>query len=609
MVGFPTTRVYLDDGSGSFPFDVTPYVHLPSGWSVRRGRQDEFSTVEASQLTLRLDNTDGRFTLGSPTYGIRVDQRIRVVETVGATASQRFTGYVEAWPTQWPSPSGAYAVANVTAIDRQARLARRKMRSMLENEIMVDLPTAYYSLTEAAGASSAGDTSGVGGPPLRPRGSGASVAFGASGPVGGEGLTAVAFAGGQHLAWSEAGPNYYRTSGVVVDAFFATTSAAGGTIVRLPSTGTNASQVMVTIDPLGHVGVNVTPPGAGTPGSVFASVASNDGAWHHACAVVTATNVSLYVDGVLAGSNGFTPSSPGVDAAQIRVGEGFTGSIAHVALDTSLSATRIAARAFAGISGAAGERSDQRIARFAQYGNIPTAEQALETGTLTNVPAQAVTDSQAIDAMRAVELAEGGSVFVDGSGSLVFQNRQHRVAKATGTPALAVSSADVDHGNLVITGDKQLLKNYVEGSRNGGATQLVSDQTSINAYEQYPDSGLSSMLVTTDDEVLDAISWRCKAYAQPLSRMSSVTIDLLTQTTAVQQAVLALTLGDRMTISGLPSQSPMSTADLLIEGWEEAQSDQEWRITFNTSPAATSQAWVLGDTTFGVLGSTTKLYY
>ena len=63
---------------------------------------------------------------------------------------------------------------------------KRPMRSMLEQEILLDTPTAYYTLGEPEGATSAGDTSGNGLASLTIAGTGAALTFGTStGPADG----------------------------------------------------------------------------------------------------------------------------------------------------------------------------------------------------------------------------------------------------------------------------------------------------------------------------------------------------------------------------------------------------------------------------------------
>lgn len=85
MSGLPTTRVWLDDGTGAFPYDVTTYARLRDGFSFSRGREDEQAEVTSGQLSLAFNNAGGEFTPGSTALAtpspITVDQRIRLSES------------------------------------------------------------------------------------------------------------------------------------------------------------------------------------------------------------------------------------------------------------------------------------------------------------------------------------------------------------------------------------------------------------------------------------------------------------------------------------------------------------------------------------------------
>ena len=82
----PTLRVDLDDGTGSFPYDITGRVLAVNGYTITRGRDDWQDATNAGDLTLTLNNSDGRFTPGSTILDtpspITVDQRIRVTESL-----------------------------------------------------------------------------------------------------------------------------------------------------------------------------------------------------------------------------------------------------------------------------------------------------------------------------------------------------------------------------------------------------------------------------------------------------------------------------------------------------------------------------------------------
>lgn len=601
MTGLPTLTVELDDGTGTFPHDVTAYVHMPTGISATHGRQDEFSQVEAARLSLRLDNVDGRFTIGAPTYGIHVDQRIRFTETVGATVSKRFTGYVQDWPLVWPSPTASMATVTVSAFDRYTRLARRQLRSLVENEILLDGPLAYYTLGEPEGSTSAGDTSGNGTRVLVATGSGTAVAFGTATSTADDALTAATFAGGKYLSVSPGG-----TFIGGLECFFRR-NGAPSTAETVIAFNNGAAEAVIETN--GRLSLYAL-------GGLIAQTAASvcDNTLRHVGITNTATVGALYLDGTLVGS-GIHATVSTFSSLTLSVGGGgdsngpaaFSGTIAHAAFYlTGPSAGRVTNHAEAGLSGFATQSSGDRVERLASYAGLIAADLDLESGALAT-PTQTTSGKSVLDALREVEQAEGGVLFVAGDGRLTFHNRTHRVLTSTGTAALAVTAADVDHDDFTISTDKTYLQNTVTGSRAGGPAQTVVSEASVDTFDEYPAD--LDLLVATDDEVLARINWQMNAYDEVAPRLSSVTLDLLTCSTAIQEAVLGLEIGDRLTVSGLPTQSPMATADLIVEGWSERASSGAWSITFNTAPAELFRAWILGDPVYGVLGSTTRLHY
>jgi hypothetical protein len=619
MGGLPTLLVELDDGTGTFPHDITAYVDLSQDWSVNRGRADNFDSIDPSSLTISMKNNQGHFTLGSPTFGIFVDQMIRVTETLGATTSPRFTGYVQNWPTSWDSPIGNRSTTTITAVDRLARLERRRLRAMLEQEILLDSPLAYYTLGEPEGAVAGGDTSGKSQPALGIVGSGTPLAFGADGGPVNSG-SAVQFNGGTYLSGSI---NAAGATGncLILECWFSCSAAptAPHSEVLVRAYGADGTTLLadLNIDYTGELNWYV--PGGVPSGFFAASPLVTDGRQHHAVLIRTGGGSFYgYLDGVLKG--GYNPGwAAPYSPASIDVGGDRTGAhpnsnvtVSHVAVYNDNQATGIstfphAVDHYAAGTGFAGEATDTRVGRLAFYANIAPADTDLETGT-ADLAVQATVGASVMDALNDAVTTEGGALFVAGDGKLTLQNRTHRVHAATSTPTVALVTEDTNPGDLTWSGDKNYLINYVEGSRPDGATQVVQDDASIGQFEQYPSS--VSLLVQTDAEVLAAAQWQVYAYAEPKPRLTSVTIDLLTLADgAKREAILALELGSRITISGFPSQSPVATADLIVEGSQESQSIDSWSITFNTVSAETFRAWVIEDPVYGVLGSTTKLYY
>lgn len=630
MTGGPTLAVKLDDGTGTFPHDITSKVWLKAGMTVTRGRQDQFATVQPSTLSLSLDNTDGRFTLGSTSGGygaINTDRMIRVTMTVGATTSHRFTGYVQTWPVEWPDGSDTFSVATITAVDRFARLGRRRFRSVIEQEYLSTVPSLYFVLNESSETTGAYDSAGVF-PSVKmiPAsrlagygiGGGPDPVFGvATGPAG-DNYTAVTIDDHGRFLRTDNAFALSATTFAAVECFLLNTANGTGAVAYLTD---NAVTEAISIDLIAgalrcFVGV------AGNNIVLTPATTIGDGNTHHVLFTATdngdgTTTARVFLDGVLlsSSSTGSTLATllPAPLAA-FSLGGATDGSydtpgpdltLAHAAVyvnGTPLTVTEAALHSTAGATAFAGEATDARIARIARWANIATADLALDAGKAT-VAAIDTTGSSPIDAMTAVIRVENGLLFVRGDGDLVMQHRNRRSENVTPDATVSASSAVDPESNFA--GDMQQVINYAEITRTGGGTATAKSSASIVTHEQYP--LLDEYPFSTDDEAQYLASWLVNTYAEPRPRMPSAAFDLMTLPQATVEALLALELSDYLQITGLPAQAPAATADLTIEGWNESLSHDAWSITFNTSDQTLSRVWLLGDATFGVLGSTTKL--
>lgn len=596
----PTIQVLLDDAGngGTFPYDITAYVRLVDGVVAQRGRADEFTEIQASTLALTVEN-DGRFTLGSTSGGygtINVDRRIQYNVTANGVTTTRYTGYVQTWPVEWPDGGDTFAVAQVTAVDRLARLARKTLRSFIEEEVLLSGPKGYYTLAEAAGAAAAGDSSGLSAPQLKAAGTGTAVAFGATGGPTTCALTSATFSNGQYL----------KTTGLtmlsLVGPFIA---GCFGAFVRVTGSGGNiftAGDITLAYD--GTLTAGATP-------ITLHATGLNNGALHYVGVEYayntggTAFTLKLYLDGTLVDSASGVGTGNIFGGSGFTVGQGLTGTLAHVALfrATSINEANISA---AGTTGFAGETSGQRIGRLAGYAGVAAGDQVLESSVNASVPFVDITGESPASAITKVDDAEGGSVFFRGDGKLVMQNRSHRARQVT--PDLTLTNNDIDPTCRLVA-DTQLVQNVVTASAGAnGAVQTATNSASRTTHGDYP-ADLSGLLVATDDQALAAAQWRVGKYAEPFTRMPNLLLDLATLTATQQAAVMAVEISDRIQVTGLPSQAGSTTLDLITEGWTETLTADAWTWDANTSNWSTASAWILGDATCGVLDSTTTLGY
>jgi hypothetical protein len=629
--GMPDLSVLLDDGTGTFPYDVTTFVRKVDGMVNTRGRADEQSTINPGQVSLTFDNSTGAFTLGSVGYGIHVDQKIRVRESVdGGAWSNRFTGYVEQWPAQWPDAGPQYAVAQVTAFDELARQQRRMMASIAQETILPDGPTAYWPLGDPDGATVAINLVDPALPLVQQRDKNPfytteKVVFGTEGAFLGGG-TAASFAEGFYLTASGIPsmptPAWVAFEGLILPV---STSGSSRTPIFVEYTGTNTGtgttqrvsiSVTFAANPnLFEFDIIITDVATETiVGFAFVDVPVDLDIWHHVALECgrpgAGGTIKAYVDGVayaIAGTMGTYP----LDGPTFEVGLGTTGSVAHAAYYAGAGSvpgvTRWANHANAALNGFTGELGDARITRLAGLANTPLG--TFDAGQ-TPTPAADLDGKSVGDVIQSVASGtEVGTAYVDGSGDLVFHNRSRVTLQTTPAITFQVDSGIVN-GDLQVLVDKADLVNYAttqaEGSGvitivtpdDGGASELV--------HGRYPAS--YTWLVTKDTHAVSRAAQIVNNHAEPSPRIPTLTLDLLTAPTSVQTAVLALDLDDRIDIAGLPAQSPTgTTAQLVIDGYTETLTVDSWTLQINATSWALLSGWILEDTTYGVLDSTTRL--
>jgi hypothetical protein len=588
--GLPTIQVLLDDGTGTFPYDVTTYARLVEGYTCRRGRQDELSSVTAGDFTLTLDNTDGRFTVGSTLIAspspIKMDAQVQVrVTPAGGSAVTRFTQYVQSWPTEWPDGSDLFSTAAISGTDMQSQGERRAMRSMVEETILLDQPSPYYTLGEPGIATAASDSSGNQGPALTVVGSGTPVVFGNATGLGTDGLTAAQFAGGQYLSTATS-----VTAGVL-ECFFLATAAPAAFAAILALGG--------DVIGLGTDGKIHTGGGADLTSPVVA-----DGHFHS----LSWQNGHVLVDGVDVGAPTLFPTGGNLSVGGGAGAAPFVGTIAHVAAFASLSTGLAATHSTAGLTGFAGESGSTRINRIATCAGIYIG--TLDAG-LTNVPAGAISGVSAWAAIQQAADAELGVVFIDAFGSLIFHNRNRVAAKTA--PDVTIDANFLAEGTR-FEYDMQGVVNYFEVTATAtGVKQVVWNKTSevTNKHGRYPNPGDGTYLLQTDAEALDRANWIVATHAEPAARVGSLAFDVLTMTAAQQQQMLTLEPDSWLRVTGLPGQTVGgTTADFIVQGFADALNAGEWTFTLNAAnkPVLYPSVWILDDTTYSVLDSTTRLY-
>ncbi|MFE2132231.1 hypothetical protein ACFW9X_03130 [Streptomyces sp. NPDC059466] len=534
-------------------------------------------------------------------------------DLVGAEVKPRFWGVINEFPVDW---EGLVSTVTVTCTDLFKRLNRLpSLRSMVAEEVIEAGPVAYYPLTEPSDSTSSGDLSGggAGALTLQQSGVGGTLAFaGSPGPVAADEqvptFTPSSATVGKWLSgdMGSAVQQLLTANWPVFECWFQTTTG-GRAILGLASPDLRYVHVL-SLSAGGQLQIEWTLTGASTLTVELVDSATGlaDGAWHHV--IYDQYSGTVWVDGTLRDSA--LALTYGYDQRILHVGgyrntRLWSGSIAHVALYgvTGPAASVLAPHYTAGTTGFAGEDADVRIQRLARYAAVPSV--TIVGATHDPIASQCPGGSGVVARMREVESTESGKLYAGrDTFGLVYQSRDVRYNPDPLSEAFTIDFADLEPGT-VFADDDQKMVNSVSASRPGGATQRVTAPQAIFAFGEYPES--LDILKTSDNSVLDAAYWLVSRYANPAPELREVVIEAYTMSNFL--AILDADISSYFTVFNLPAQAPASSARVTVEGYTETLKEKSHVIGFHTSASVTDSVWVLGDSTYGVLDSTTRLAY
>jgi hypothetical protein len=433
--------------------DITQYVRAEqTALTITRGRQTELDSVQSSQLTCLLDNTDDRFTpgyTGGP-YGANfvTGKKIRYSETIGERTFVLFTGYLEFPDIGHWQPIG-YQEVQLTALDRLTRLGRTTPYiSTLAAHIMFNGPANslvnYWPLNDAA----APYLPAVGAVPITPvRDPAAYIPSATDGPPGddiGQVLTI------NPSAYPLAYQNLHATvplplvvsSGQTVAVslwLFQTpidpTNPGGvGFVTTLLNSSTGAGMLIFTEQISPFAPQFYTSCGGPTAGTFAVAAAPGllvNGQWRLVTMRMTLPSglVELWCGTDAPVSSTITSPPATVTVDTYDIGQGYWGGIGHAQIYYGPSATTYPYSAHLaqyqmGYPGLEYQTPGQRTNTILDYAGVAPGDRVVDAGAsyMTNV---SLANKTAADALLEAVTTEVGRGFVSGDGKYVFQDRVH----------------------------------------------------------------------------------------------------------------------------------------------------------------------------------------
>jgi hypothetical protein len=254
----------------------------------------------------------------------------------------------------------------------------------------------------------------------------------------------------------------------------------------------------------------------------------------------------------------------------------------------------------------AGDLTGTRINQILDEIDWPNSMRDVDAG-LTTVQADPGTNRTALQAMTTIENSEYGALYVDASGSFVFQDRSVTVSSIGGTPTLFA-----DDGTGILYKDATwilndvLVFNKATVSRTGGSPQVATNQASIDKYFLHS-YFLNDLMMQTDAVALDYALAYVASRAETSIRVDSITLDLYTPdyNTGIL-ASLELDFFDPITVKTTQPGGSVIEKTLQIFGVSLNITPNSWKTTFTTLEPIID-GFIIG-TSNGVLGQNVLSY-
>jgi hypothetical protein len=276
---------------------------------------------------------------------------------------------------------------------------------------------------------------------------------------------------------------------------------------------------------------------------------------------------------------------------------------------TAVDAYRLAQNAqISTVTGAnAGDLSGTRINQILNTIGWPNTMRDIDAGltTLQNDPG---TNRTSLGALQTAADSEYGAIYVDASGSFVFQDRAVTVGSIGATPTLfSDNGAGIRYANAVWKLDDSLIFNKSTITRSGGTAQVATNQASIDKYFLHS-YFLDGLLMQTDAVALNYALAYTASRAETSIRCDAIELDLYTADyTAGTIAALDLDFFDPITV--ITTQPGGSTLDktLQIFGVAMTITPNSWKTTFTTLEPVID-GFIIGNVDYGVLGQNVLSY-
>ena len=267
------------------------------------------------------------------------------------------------------------------------------------------------------------------------------------------------------------------------------------------------------------------------------------------------------------------------------------------------------------------EFSNYAVASILTATGWPSADRNIGAGQAF-IATQTLTNKSALTHLQDIATAESGLFFIDPQGRATFQNRHYRLKNSGATVSQGTfgdGSGELPYQSLQPSYDDSQIYNDIHVTADGGTEQISTDATSQTAY--FKRSLIRTGLIvgdaspvggnSQDNEAYGMSQWLLALYKDPTFRFDNINLEGGVSD-ALWPQMLGRSISDRITVKRRPPPSGSTT--LSKECWIEAVEHRitnitatylRWQTKWQLSEAPSHGWWLLDDTTYSVLDSTT----
>jgi hypothetical protein len=575
----------------------------------------------ASTPTFYMDATMLEFGLVSPSTFV----------TTGPTLYMLHNGYVERWPTLYDM-SGKRAYHPLQSVDGLAVMSRTAIAQSYFATINADGPQLYLPLSDTAapGRFAIGGQNFLSTPSPTPTGS-----FNWGGDKFLDGTDALVMTQKNQFTPPASGGLLQDTEWNITAGTFSvkTTSATfevwckynSGLIAPLQAAVVTDGKTVLPDQQYvqtnsafsGRLGTAVADNLTGSNGgsALPAGVGYNDGVWHYIAVTLYASGAfAITFDGYEA-DFGVTPVTPiwGVNNIHFGVSTGFGNPDAQMSVcnwayyPRDIGSGQRNKHYLRGV-GNIGELSGARVQRLInQYWN---STNSIAGGQLALAADFDYNTRTLLDVIQEIQESERGLAYINTAGSFIFEDRTSRYLNQVALWTFGENAAGGELPYTDIQFDYDPTYTFSQCNLSRPLNSNFAPVVNATAQTNYGQRILSQTLqCNTDFDLTQAGIFYLARYAQPITRISKLTLDP-SSNPALWPAVLSLEISQRVTVKRRSDFLTIS-GDYYIEQIDHHIDAEQgtWTTDLQLSPVFVPTAWVCGDTTYGVLGTTTVPVY